>query len=55
MAEKKEAVIKEHDVMELVCSSISRVTTVPNIAQRSEEKNFLVNVQMNRIFLLNSS
>lgn len=51
---KKEAVIKERDVIELVRGSIRaptvicQVTTVQNIPEFSEERNFLVNVQMNR-------
>lgn len=53
-AKKKEAVIKERDVIELVRGSIGaptlicRVTTVQNIPEFSEERNFLVNVQMSR-------
>lgn len=53
-AAKKEAVIKERDVIKLVRGSIRaptvicHVTTVQNIPEFSEERNFLVSVQMNR-------
>lgn len=55
---KKEAMIKGHDVIELMCSLIGaptvicQVTTVSNISEFSHEKNFLINVQMNRILFI---